>query len=237
MADTQPNNAPSQGDSDPLGGVKSALTEAALQADTFARNAANTVTFGLADNADAALGATLGMGGAGDWGQRYQNELNQETQRNVYDSINRGIAKGAGKAAGVILPTLDGAAAGYGWADGLPSVAKGDLGEALSEAKAWLSGNPVVGRQVTQKLSRGYTKLDLVLKDGKNIEAKFGGQPLRPQQRLAQVELAPNYHVERWGPSLFGYAGGAAAGLAGIFGAAHNNQQQQSNPPRPTGGQ
>ena len=92
-----PNNPQPPSGDDPLNAVEDGLKEAGLQADTFVRSAANTATFGLADNADAALGATLGMGGSGDWAQRYQAELNQEAQRNVYDSIHRGVTQDWGE--------------------------------------------------------------------------------------------------------------------------------------------
>ena len=46
--------------SDAVNSAEGALKEAALQADTVVRNAANAATFGLADKADAAIDATLG---------------------------------------------------------------------------------------------------------------------------------------------------------------------------------
>jgi hypothetical protein len=217
---------------DTLNAVEDGLKEAGLQADTFARSAANTLTFGLADNGEAALDATFGQGGPGDWGQRYQNELNQQKARDVYDSINRGFADRLGQITGVGLGLVGGAEGGVAWSEGLPSMAKGKLGEGLSEAKSFLDANPALSSQVVKKLSRGYTRADHLTADGTYVEAKFGpNASLSPAQTRAQTELGPQYRVDWWLPKHVGYLGGGLAGVLSAFSAAGNQQPHQVQPP------
>lgn len=225
-----PNNPQPSGD-DPLNGVEDGLKEAGLQADTFVRSAANTATFGLADNAEATVDATLGQGGPGDWADRYQAELNQEAQRNVYDSIHRGVAQRLGELGGIGLQFLGGAEGGVGWSEGLPSMAKGELGENLSVGKTILKGDTPVGFQVTKRLSRGYTRADHLTADGTYVEAKFGPKAsLSGPQTRAQTELGPQYRVDWWLPKHVGYLAGGGVAAVGVAADAASQGHQGAYP-------
>lgn len=82
--------------------VSHGLHEALLQADTAVRSAANLLTFGWADNAEAAADA-LAEGGAGGWRQRYNVELAKQHARDAYDTGHRRVAQLVGDAAGLGL--------------------------------------------------------------------------------------------------------------------------------------
>jgi|GEM_PF-3994877 len=208
-----------------------ALKEAGLQADTFVRSAANTATFGLADNAEAAADAAFGGGGSGDWAHRYQNELNQQKQRDVYDSIHRGVAKRLGEIGGVGLDFLGGAEGGVAWSEGLPSVAKGKLGEALSVGKTLLKRDVPVKYQAVKRLARSYTRADHLTADGTYVEAKFGPKAsLSNAQTRAQTELGPQYRVDWWLPKHVGYIGGGAAGGGALLQPKHNEPPHRVQP-------
>ncbi len=77
--------------------------EAALQADTAVRAAANTLTFGGADHLAAGADALLEPGDLSDWHQRYQANLAREQARNAYDAEHRSAAQAVGNLAGTGL--------------------------------------------------------------------------------------------------------------------------------------
>jgi hypothetical protein len=141
-------DAPQTPDQDDWETSSDPLKEAALQADTAVRGAANVLTFGLADKAEAAVDAALGAGGPGNWRQRYDANLQQEQARNVYDSINRGIAKRFGEYGGAALGVGDGFVLGSEGSAALPIRAKGLLGEGLSAPRARLSKNQTEAQRV-----------------------------------------------------------------------------------------
>ncbi|HVY34210.1 MAG TPA: hypothetical protein VG960_07290, partial [Caulobacteraceae bacterium] len=200
-----------------------------LQVDTVVRNAANTATFGLADKADAAIDATLGVGGGGDWAHRYQAELDREAARTVYDSIHRGVARRLGETLGIGLDMAGGAEGGVAWSEGLPNLAKGKLGEALSAGKTILKGDFPVQFQAIKRLTRGYTRTDHATAKGLWVEAKFGPKArLLPRQNQAQVELGPQYRVDWWLPKHVGYLGGGTAGLGGLLSAGQNEPKRDA---------
>jgi len=93
------------------------LTEPAMQIDTAARSAANTLTFGAADRLMAFQNASLDPDGLAGWGDRYKAELALREARNRYDASHRQIAQGVGAvggtAAGLLaLGPMDGVLAG-----------------------------------------------------------------------------------------------------------------------------
>jgi hypothetical protein len=224
----QPDKHSSRSAADGLKAAEGALKEAGLQADTFVRSAANTATFGLADNAEAAGDATFGGGGSGDWAHRYQSELNQQKQRDVYDSVNRGVAKRLGEIGGVGLALGDVGVLGAESSAALPIRAKGVLGEGLSAAKTVLKGDWPVGFQVRHALQNGLkTVVDHDTAKGISVEAKFGPWArLTKNQRMAQAQWGDLYRVDRWGPRhVGGIAAGAAAPVA-AFGAYQNEKHR-----------
>ena len=201
------------------------ILEPLLQGDAVFRAAANDVTGGLADNfsagANAALGAAgsaLGFGEPMDFGQRYQSNLQQEVQRDKYDSQYRPIAHTVGRALGTGLNALGMMEDGIGISDALSPIAKGRLGEILSAAKTVLKGDFPAQFQVRRPLSKSYTVLDHLTAKGIPVEAKFGYKigPLKGAQRRASMEI-PTYRVDRWTPNHIGYGAGALGGLWGLL--------------------
>lgn len=79
------------------------LREAALQADTAIRAAANILTFGGADHFAAGMDALFEPGGIGGWPQRYDANIAQENARNRYDASHRGVAQTAGQIGGTAM--------------------------------------------------------------------------------------------------------------------------------------
>lgn len=74
--------------------------DALMQADTVLRSASNVVTFGLADNVEAAGDSVFGPGGLSGFQQRYQANLAAQKARDEYDATHRHIADTAGKVGG-----------------------------------------------------------------------------------------------------------------------------------------
>lgn len=93
--------------------------DAALQADTAVRSAANLVTLGLADKGQAALEASLSGREVGDWHDRYVQALATQSKRNTYDAKYRPVAQNTGYVGGGLLgmaaggPMVEGLAARY----------------------------------------------------------------------------------------------------------------------------
>jgi hypothetical protein len=214
-------DAPQTPDQDDWETSSDPLKEAALQADTAVRGAANVLTFGLADKAEAAVDAALGAGGPGNWRQRYDANLQQEQARNVYDSINRGIAKRFGEYGGAALGVGDGFVLGSEGSAALPIRAKGLLGEGLSAAKTVLSGDLPTDFQVRKVLPSGRATIaDQQTAKGLTVEAKFGPRArLSKNQTEAQRVFGDGYRVDRWMPAHVGNIGATAAGTAGMTSA------------------
>jgi hypothetical protein len=79
------------------------LREAALQADTAVRAAANTLTFGGADHFAAGMDALFEPGGIEGWRGRYAGNLAEENARNRYDASHRQVAQTIGQIGGTAL--------------------------------------------------------------------------------------------------------------------------------------
>jgi len=79
------------------------LREAALQADTAVRGAANVLTFGGADYLAASLDALAEPGPSAEWKQRYEANLAQEQARDRHDKVHRPVARVSGQAGGAVL--------------------------------------------------------------------------------------------------------------------------------------
>jgi len=79
------------------------LREAALQADTAFRAAANVLTFGGIDHFAAGMDALLEPGGVEGWRQRYDANMAGENARNRYDASHRAIAQATGQVGGTAM--------------------------------------------------------------------------------------------------------------------------------------
>jgi hypothetical protein len=209
------------------------LREAALQADTASRAAADVLSFGQADRVAAAGDATIGIGGPGNWRQRYRTNLERETVRNVYDAVHRGMARRTGEVAGIGIGLAGGRVVGIEGSAALPIKAKGLLGEVLSAGKTVLKGDWPVGFQVRRTLQNGAkTIVDHETAKGISVEAKFGNWArLSKNQRYAQKQWGPLYRVDMWKPFHVGrITGGVAAGADAVSAAVQDHQA--GAPPR-----
>lgn len=169
--------------------ARNRLLEAALQADTAARGAANAVTFGGADHFAAGMNALGQAGGLEQWGDRYEANLAQEEARNAYDATHRSAASAAGQLAGTLAGfALMGPARG---AVGLAPRIAGAARLSGREKAALLGGGAVsgLGGQVVSDLARGQTSTA-----GDKVGAAAGG--------LAGVAALP------LGPARAGAVGG-----------------------------
>ena len=190
-----------------------------MQVDAGVRSAANSMTFGGADNLSAGLDSLLGYGGQGDLSQRYQTLLQREHARDNYDEVHRPVAHGLGDLAGTLLLAESGAKVGSYVASRLAPATKGALGEGLSWLKTRVIGDYPVGLQVRIPLSKGFTVADQTTAKGLTVESKFGPKAeLSTKQKLAAEELAPGYRVDRWHPRHVGYITGAGTGAVGVKG-------------------
>jgi hypothetical protein len=82
---------------------RTGIPEPLLQADTAVRAAANTMTFGGADHAEAGIDALFERGGLEGWEDRYRRDLIREQARNSYDAMHRPTAQKAGQVGGTVL--------------------------------------------------------------------------------------------------------------------------------------
>jgi hypothetical protein len=88
---------PNVGDQAGGGAAHPGLPKAVLQADTAIRGAANVLTFGGADNLEAAMDALPGAGGLEGWRRRYDANLKEQHDRNRYDALHRRVAQATGQ--------------------------------------------------------------------------------------------------------------------------------------------
>lgn len=92
---------------------------AAFQADTAVRSAANLLTLGLADKGEAVLEASLGVRNPGDWRDQYERAFEAQSERNANDAKYRPRAQTIGYIGGGLLgmaaggPIVEGVAARY----------------------------------------------------------------------------------------------------------------------------
>ncbi len=77
--------------------------DAVLEANAVARAASNAITFGGADNVEAAGDALFQPGGLSNWGQRYSANLQHEKAQDRYDMIHRPVAQAIGNVGGGVL--------------------------------------------------------------------------------------------------------------------------------------
>jgi hypothetical protein len=206
------------------------IPEPLLQADTFVRSASNLGTGGLANNAEAAMDA-LFMRSPGDWLTHYKAALKDQMARDAYDASHRRLAVGLGDGLGAIL-LADGAfAAGTRGSAALPSLAKGNLGEALSVAKTISKGDWPTGFQTWTKLNNGrWTVIDQTTAKGIKVESKFNKFKLRPNQISAQNQFGPTYRVDRWLPD---HVGAIAAPFGPAMGGLLSWGMHYLNSPHP----
>jgi hypothetical protein len=113
--------------------------EAALQADTAVRSAANTLTFGGADRLDAAANAFLQPGDLAGWGRRYRFALAQDQARNRFDATHRQLAQAIGSVGGA----------------GLGLLATGPMEGALAAAPRMAGAAKLTGSEALAILSAG----------------------------------------------------------------------------------
>lgn len=105
---------------------------------------------------------------------------------------------------------------GQRWAGNLHFRDKGKLGEAMSDAKTWVSGQRVTGRHKKVDLSKSHTFVDRITDAGITVESKFGPKAkLSKNQTRAMGEL-PNYQVDHWSMEDVGKFTGGLSGL--LFG-------------------
>lgn len=194
------------------------IKEAALQADTVTRSAANIATFSMADKAEAGWDALFDQS-PGDWLAHYKTSLQNQLNRNFYDANHRQAATAAGGALGAGLLTALGYRYGAGLSGALSILEKGKLGEDLSKVKTMLQGDWPVASQVRKPLPNGRsTVLDHETAGGRYVEAKFGPRAdLSRNQRIAQQIWSRNYRVDRWLPWHVGVMTAPAGTVGGLL--------------------
>lgn len=233
--------APTNADLRALGAnVRAGLVEGALIADAAVRAAADTATFGLADEISAGANALLGAGGEGTLAERYDKLHAQEPAIDRFNREHRPNATAVGEL-GMAALTFKGSANFASKALGrLPSRAKGKIGERMSDARTILSGDIPVkhGKRLNLK-GGGHTFADHQTVRGRVVEAKLGPTAgLTPRQRQAQAELGPSYRYDHWifddvGRVIGGAATGAQQGIGRISDNVQNSLlgQQGGRPP------
>lgn len=194
--------------------------ESQLPEDTVMRAAANVLSLGQANEAEATLSLFTDGGGDRDQNGRYNRHLAEQDARDEDDWRERPVAALAGTALGIGMLARSANNRAATWSARLPSTRKGFLGEEISRNWAFLRGDPVVQSQVTVPLSRSYTRADHMMRSGRYIEAKFGPRgDLRPNQKRAQRELGDRYLYEHWMPYHVGRIAAAGASVAGAASA------------------
>lgn len=195
-----------------LGPIPNDWDEAALQADTAIRSAADVLSLGLADEAAAKVDSLPFWPGRG---RDYDTAHLEQQARDNSDAYYRPVARGAGAVLGTGLAIYGGAGLGTRWSAGLPIQAKGRLGEQMSKAKTIFTGDWPVAAQKRVPLSQSYTVADQLTALGKIVESKFGPMArLSKNQRRAVTELGARYRVDRWMPYHVGRVTGTGAGTA-----------------------
>jgi len=195
--------------------VRSGLLEGASIADAAVRAAADTATFGLADEISAGADVLLGGGGQGSLAERYGRLHAQEQDIDQFNRDNRPISTAAGEV-GMAALTFKGSAGAASKAVGqLPSRVKGQIGERMSDVRTILSGDiPVRHGKRLDLQGGGHTFTDHQTVRGKVVEAKLGPKGrLSMRQRQAQAELGPRYRYDHWSFDDVGrVVGGATVG-------------------------
>jgi hypothetical protein len=196
--------------------VRAGLGEGLSIADAVMRSAANTATFGLADNLSAGANALLGQGGEGDFLTRYDRLYQDELWQDETYRRERPIATAAGEL-GMTLATATGAAMkGARVVSGLPSKTKGVIGERMSDGKTLLRGDlPIKHHKRIDLQGGGHTFADHQTVRGGIVEAKLGPKArLTNPQRRAQAQFGPRYRYDHWSFNDVGRVIGGAAAAA-----------------------
>jgi hypothetical protein len=195
--------------------VRAGLLEGLTTADAVVRSAANTATFGFADNAAAGANAVLGMGGEGDFPTRYGRLYQEELDKDQTYRRERPIATAVGELGMTALTAGGVAKKGAMLVSTLPAKTKGFIGERMSDGRTLLSGDiPIKHRRRLDLEGGGHTFTDHQTTRGRVVEAKLGPTArLSKQQRRAQAQLGPRYRYDHWSFDEVGRViGGAAAG-------------------------
>jgi len=112
--------------------------------------------------------------------------------------------------------------AGRNWSENLHFKRKGDLGEAMSDMKTWVSGQRVKHRHKKVGLSKSHTFADSITDTLLEIESKFGPKArLSKNQKRAQRERPDTFVVDSWHSGDVGKATGGFSGL--LFGQRLND--------------
>ena len=203
------------------------LAEAAKQADAGVRGAADVFTFGNSAELAAGMDAFLGRGDGEDFKSRYRSNLQNEEQRDNYDSERRGTARAAGQVAATGLLYLGSAGGVNTQLSRLPPAKKGVLGENLSALKSTVLLDRPVQSQVRVPLSKGYTRADHMTRSGRVVESKFGPKAtLSGRQRQAVDELGPAYRVDRWLSEHVSRPIGVAISSIGLATSDHDRRRR-----------
>lgn len=207
-------SAPTTADLRALGAtVRAQAEEGAKITDAAVRAAADTATFGLADEISAGANALLGSGGEGTLSDRYARLHAEEMEKDETNRESRPIATKAGEL-GMTMLTFKGAAgSGSRVVSQLPSRAKGQIGERMSDGRTLLSGEiPINHGKRLDLEGGGYTFTDHQTKSGKIVEAKLGPQAqLSLRQKQAKAELGSRYRHDQWTFDDVGRVVGGAA--------------------------
>lgn len=195
--------------------VRSGLLEGASIADAVVRAAADTATFGLADEVSAGADALLGGGGQGSLAERYGRLHAQEQRIDQFNRENLPVSTAAGEAGMAALTFKGSAGAASNVVARLPSRVKGQIGERMSDVRTVLSGDIPVrhGRRLDLQ-GGGHTFTDHQTVRGKVVEAKLGPKGrLSPRQLQAQAEFGPKFRYDHWSFDDVGrLVGGAVVG-------------------------
>ena len=216
--------APTTADLRALGAsVRAVVAEGAQQANAGVRAAADTATFGLADELSAGANALLGGGGEGSFIERYDRLHAQEQALDEYNRKHRPLATALGNSGMTALTFVGGAGIASRAVSRLPPKSKGKIGERLSDGRTLLSGDVPIrhGKRIDLQ-GGGHTFADHQTVRGKVVEAKLGPSArLTRPQRKAQAEFGPNYRYDHWsfddvGRVIGGLAVGTQQGIGRI---------------------
>lgn len=222
-------SAPTTADLRALGAkVRAVVVEGAMTADAAVRAAADTATFGLADEMSAGANALIGAGGEGTLAERYGRLHAQEQAIDEFNREHRPIATAAGELGMAALTFKGSASAASKALSRLPTGVKGKIGERMSDVRTILSADvPVKHGKRLNLNGGGHTFTDHQTARGKIVEAKLGPKAkLSPRQRQAQAEFGPRYRHDNWSFDDVGrVVGGAVVGTQDGIGRISDHVQ------------
>jgi hypothetical protein len=206
------------------------LREALLQADTAVRSAANVLTFGWADKAEAAADA-LEQGGTSGWGRRYSAELAQQHARDAYDAGHRRVAQLAGDTAGVVLSVVGGPLEGVARLPGAVGLTARDMRAILGAGAA----TGVAGQRVADAVAGRPSSWQNEVGAGIGGLAQAGTLFLAPQRSAAigGAVTSATQDILNGRPISFDAAaqGAAGGGLLGRIGSNIGTYGSDNLPP------